>query len=86
MNNDLISRKALKDKIRNQISKYNSGLDVFTTKRIFNLIDNAPTVSERPKGEWGKRNQCPFCSYIRQWEDDKFCGNCGADLRKGGAE
>lgn len=36
----------------------------------------------RPQGEWGKHGECPFCSYIRQWDDDKFCGNCGADLRK----
>jgi len=37
--------------------------------------------NERPQGEWGKHGECPFCSYVRQWEDDKFCGNCGAKLR-----
>ena len=41
---------------------------------------------ERPQGEWGKNGECPFCSYIRQWEEDIFCGNCGAKLQKGGAE
>ena len=35
----------------------------------------------RPQGKWGKHGECPFCSYIRQWDDDKFCGNCGADMR-----
>ena len=35
----------------------------------------------RLQGEWGKHGECPFCSYVRQWEDDKFCGNCGAKLR-----
>ncbi len=38
------------------------------------------------QGEWGKHGECPFCSYIRQWEDDKFCGNCGADMRKEGVK
>ena len=42
--------------------------------------------NERPQGEWGKHGECPFCSYIKQWENDKFCGNCGAKLGKGGAE
>ena len=37
--------------------------------------------NERPQGKWGKHGECPFCSYIRQWDDDKFCGNCGADMR-----
>lgn len=42
-------------------------------------------LEERPQGEWGKHGECPFCSYIRKWEDDNFCGNCGAEM-KGGAE
>ena len=40
----------------------------------------------RPQGEWGKNGECPFCSYIRQWKDDNFCGNCGAKLQKCGEE
>lgn len=36
---------------------------------------------ERRKGKWGNHGECPFCSYLRQWEDDRFCGNCGADMR-----
>jgi len=50
-------------------------------KSLVDILDN-----ERPQGEWGKNGECPFCSYIRQWEDDKFCGNCGAKMQKGGAE
>lgn len=42
-------------------------------------------LNKRPQGEWGKHGECPFCSYIRKWEEDNFCGNCGARL-KGGAE
>lgn len=40
-------------------------------------------LKERPQGEWGKHGECPFCSYIRQWEDDNFCGNCGAKMKGG---
>ena len=49
-------------------------------------IAKAPTVEERPQGEWGKHGECPFCSYIRKWEDDNFCGNCGASMQKGDKE
>lgn len=42
-------------------------------------------ILARPQGEWGVHGECPFCSYIRKWKDDNFCGNCGAYL-KGGAE
>ena len=38
-------------------------------------------IPERKKGKWGNHGECPFCSYLRQWEDDRFCGNCGADMR-----
>ena len=43
--------------------------------------EDAKQEFNRPQGKWGKHGECPFCSYIRQWEDDKFCGNCGADMR-----
>ena len=41
----------------------------------------ADVREQRPKGKWGDNGECPFCNYLRQWEDDKFCGNCGADCR-----
>jgi hypothetical protein len=79
MNNDLISRSALKRKFRN----VNEGM--FQLSRVYELIDNAPTVEgeieiltkeaysdlclrasrERPQGEWIK--------YISNIE----CSNCG---------
>jgi hypothetical protein len=37
--------------------------------------------SERKKSTWGADGECPFCGYLRQWNDDNFCGNCGADMR-----
>ena len=36
---------------------------------------------ERKKGKWGQWGECPYCSYLRQFPDDKFCSNCGADMR-----
>lgn len=47
MTNDLISRSALKRDL--EISPYNDYDDYLRTER---LIDNAPTVEERSKGEW----------------------------------
>lgn len=51
---------------------------------ISKAIVNGTPYEERPQGKWGKYGVCPFCSYIRQWEDDNFCGSCGADLRING--
>lgn len=49
---------------------------------IKGIVDSIPTIEpERKKGKWGNHGECPFCSYLRQWEDDRFCGNCGADMR-----
>ena len=42
MNNDLISREALKEEIRREVGENQVG--VFVAKRIFKLIDNVPTV------------------------------------------
>ena len=50
--------------------------------QVYNVIKNAPTIEpEHKKGKWGNHGECPFCSYLRQWEDDRFCGNCGAEMR-----
>lgn len=42
MNNDLISREVLKDAIMQEV--YKDRVGVFVARRIFKLIDNAPTV------------------------------------------
>ena len=41
---DLISREALKEKLRQEVSGNKVG--VFFAKRVFDLIDNAPTVEQ----------------------------------------
>lgn len=36
---------------------------------------------EPKKGAWGAHGECPYCGYLRQWDNDNFCANCGADMR-----
>ena len=92
MNNDLISREALKD-----ITYINKG-NFNTVEGIREWIDNAPTVEpERPQGEWVKTVNMTKRSYQRMCDNCHnivyFCGKgnypncpyCLADM-KGGAE
>lgn len=45
-------------------------------------IEALPSAQpERKRGKWGADGECPFCGYLRQWDDDNFCANCGADMR-----
>lgn len=61
---------------------------------IKEVIDNAPTIEERPKGKWIERVEqrgcylgvktfysytCPFCG-VKEYEKHPFC-YCGADMR-----
>lgn len=53
-------------------------------KHILDLIDNAPTVDERPQGKWittWERYifQCSCCHGMSVKYN--FCPNCGADMR-----
>lgn len=55
-------------------------------------------MAERPHGKWEEDWQedldfmsrkgwkCPFCKWRTTYGTPNFCMNCGADLRKGGAE
>lgn len=38
--------------------------------------------SEHLKMTWDKDGACPFCGYFQQWNDDNFCGHCGAKLNE----
>ena len=47
-------------------------------------IDNAPTVEERPTGEWilhGMIYYCSKCGHECGESGDNFCGNCGAKMK-----
>lgn len=57
------------------------------------IIDNAPTVAERPTGHWvwtsynpydeniGRWN-CSICNYEPDDENSHYCPNCGAYMRE----
>lgn len=53
-------------------------------KEIREVLDALPSVQpERKTGRWGEHGECPYCGYLRQWEDDNFCANCGARMNGG---
>ena len=90
MNNDLISREDLKKAILEHRNDYVD--DNFFWTKLFNLIENAPTV-ERPQGEWIKNPDCsiqvkmPFyyacsvCGNPTRSNNHNFCPNCGARMK-----
>ena len=61
---------------------------------ILDKIYEAPTVEERPSGEWvwkldeetGESGwNCPVCNEFGDCKSP-YCPNCGADMRKEGGE
>ena len=99
MNNDLISRSDIKDHISELLLVY-SGEEL--ANAILNAIDNASASeivfesNERSQGAWIDHSEdegyveCPICGYLTTCEGNidelHYCWNCGAKLRKGGAE
>ena len=73
MNNDLISREALKKAIDDYAEKRQDTL--LWQSDIEEIIDNAPTVAERPQGEW---------IYPEKTDKEKgyggYCSNCKCDM------
>lgn len=121
MNNDLISREALKkaiaewkyrgfyDKLIEVIDNVPTALfpltiqivdkvtdeDIETLKQL--MADDKPQVlnleTERPQGEWQVSDipestlcKCSICNFNLGAYSFNFCPQCGADMRKGGAE
>ncbi len=75
-------------------------VEAYTTEQVKELVDlNKKLSEERPQGKWIKIFEnpftngymCPFCGHKIQ-VTERFlpevteCENCGADMRKGGAE
>lgn len=58
---------------------------------VTELIDNAPTIEEQPKGKWIETDRfdeiadymlkCPKCNEDTLSSHGNFCPNCGADMR-----
>ena len=89
----LIDADALKDAIMQEV--YKDRVGVFVARRIFKLIDNAPTVEAYPfeqVQELVKLNQ-QFAQEIENLKRPQgdliscckgnFCPDCGADMRGG---
>ena len=76
----LIDTSDLNNQIMLQKNRF--GCLSVTISNVFeDIIRDTPTVrSDIRTGEWDKDGACPFCGYLQQWEDDKYCGNCGAKL------
>lgn len=98
MNNDLISReallKAMEEERQYLIARGQTGAEHIIVHHCLPIIDNAPTVEQRPQGEWKLDDTEQFC-YCSNCEDTYYprpldpnwyyCPHCGADMR-GGAE
>ena len=70
--------------LNNQIMSHKSEFGVLSVaiSNIFeDMVRDTPTVrSDMRLGEWDKDGACLYCGYIRQWNDDAYCGHCGAKL------
>ena len=65
----------------------------FTPTQVDEIVSRMPTIEERKKGKWemvtdnnGQHAVCDQCGEWRYHQGQKFCGECGADMRKDGAE
>lgn len=78
------------DKLKKAIEKELPQMSNWGETFIPLLIDNAPTVEQRPHGKWNYIQAgmcvCPFCGASPHKQYKNFCPNCGADMREGGAE
>lgn len=82
-NNDLISRKALKEEFNNIASEAPlSDMELVPICSFISFIDNAPTVA-RLQGEWNIEHDwvhCSSCGHEQNYPSN-FCPNCGADMK-----
>lgn len=107
MNNDLISREALKEEINKKriVGRFNTiqiidnapTVEAYTPEQVKELVDlNKKLSEERPQGEWiytpniiglseYEGITCSICGNDSVG-DFNYCPNCGANMRKGGAE
>lgn len=89
MDNDLISREALKEALAREIKTNDMGLWL----KILLVIDNVQAVESRQQGEWidtkefdeywGNDYKCSHCGgEVLGCDAKAFCPNCGADMRE----
>lgn len=89
---DLISRKDAVEAIM-----YGNSIDIVDRTKLEQRIKELPTIEAEPvvHGEWIMRVRsnsgyvasitCSACGYSHSRVTYNFCPECGADMRKGGA-
>lgn len=87
---DYISKKALLEKLK-YMGDYNINMDYVTAEDIMSIP--CADVRENIHGEWEEVTDykddnvyqwhiiCSVCRQRGMFESDKFCPNCGADMR-----
>lgn len=89
---DLISREAVFNILRHLDVNFANSFDWYTLKEVRKLVEEIPSVEDRPKGEWDINCQgivfCSKCKKVFNHNYDidymeshfNFCPNCGADM------
>ena len=78
------NEKAATETAKRLSEKYGKTFYVIEVCMVCNTVNIVGKADFRETlyGEWGSHGECPFCGYFRQWEEDNYCGNCGAMLVK----
>lgn len=92
----LIDADKLKKDVLDLHDCYNGFSDTYDKACIIGVIDEQPTIeSDRKTGKWIRHDEiknvyggicieCSECSekyVVQHIEDEKYCRNCGADMR-----
>ena len=95
---DLISRSTLLEKLKkSRMCHAQTTREVNLLVRCENIVKEQPTVEAAPvvHGKWTNEyinryghpcHCCSVCGFHASHQDKNFCPECGADMRKGGAE
>ena len=84
-----VEANSIIDGLNNEIDDLSENLAWYINER------NRLLKERRPQGEWKDYSdegflECPFCQHATTCEDNidelHYCWNCGAKLKKGGAE
>lgn len=80
------------DALKKKICREYHPMDEIPFFEILHIISNAPTIEERPTGEWKNYDgeiYCSNCGVECAYDETgeyilgRFCCNCGAKMRRG---
>lgn len=95
MNNDLISREALREPLEKTFHQLNSTVEKVLLGGVLAVVDMAPAVDAEPvrHGKWGEpvivgydgvnviwARPCSACGYENRYYGTHYCPNCGAKM------